>query len=376
MSLRERLQRWSLWPMLWKEVAQLRRDRFTVAMMVGIPALQLILFGYAIQMEVRHQKLLVLDQAQTQESRLLVHALVNTSTFDYAGSVHDRVALEAAIASGRARAGIVIPFRFTRDLVRGRGAEAQFVVDASDPLAANGAIAAAGQAALVRSQAIVEASRHSAAPVRIAIRPLYNPAVQTSVFIVPGIIGVLLSLTMVLIASMAVVRERERGTLEQLVVTPIGKSSIMLGKMLPYLLMGYIQIFVILLLGGLLFHVPVRGSLLLLLALSFPFILASLGVGILMSTMVRTQAQAIQLGFFYMMPNILMSGFMFPVDAMPKVAQWIAALMPLTYFLEVLRGILLKGVGLGALWPEALILLGFTVLLVLGATVRFRKGLE
>ncbi len=333
MNLRERLQHWTLWPMLWKEVAQLRRDRFTVAMMVGIPALQLVLFGYAIQMEVRHQSLLVLDQARTQESRLLVQALVNTGTFDFSGVVRDRAALEEEIARGHARAGIVIPARFTRDLVRGRGAEAQFVVDASDPLAANGAIAAAGQAALVRSQAIVEASRHSAAPIRIAIRPLYNPAVRTAVFIVPGIIGVLLSLTMVLIASMAVVRERERGTLEQLVVTPIGKSSIMLGKML-------------------------------------------LGVGMLMSTVVKTQAQAIQLGFFYMLPNILMSGFMFPIDAMPKFAQWIAAAMPLTYFLEVLRGILLKGVGLAALWPEALVLLGFTLVLITVATVRFRKGLE
>lgn len=376
MSLRERLQHWTLWPMLWKEVAQLRRDRFTVAMMVGIPALQLVLFGYAIQMEVRHQSLLVLDQARTQESRLLVHALVNTGTFDFSGVVRDRAALEEEIARGHARAGLIIPARFTRDLVRGRGAEAQFVVDASDPLAANGAIAAAGQAALVRSQAIVEASRHLAAPISIAIRPLYNPAVRTAVFIVPGIIGVLLSLTMVLIASMAVVRERERGTLEQLVVTPIGKSSIMLGKMLPYLLMGYIQIFVILGLGGLLFQVPFRGSLLLLLVLSFPFILASLGVGMLMSTVVKTQAQAIQLGFFYMLPNILMSGFMFPIDAMPKFAQWIAAAMPLTYFLEVLRGILLKGVGLGALWPDALILLGFTLVLITVATVRFRKGLE
>jgi ABC-2 type transport system permease protein len=362
--------------MLWKEVAQLRRDRFTVAMMVGIPALQLVLFGYAIQMEVRHQKLVVLDLAQTQESRLLAQALVNTRTFDFAGVVHSRAELEQHLASGSARAGIVIPHRFTRDLVRGRGAEAQFVVDASDPLAANGAIAAAGQAALVRSQKIVAASRRGAPPVSIAIRPLYNPAVRTAVFIVPGIIGVLLSLTMVLIASMAVVRERERGTLEQLVVTPIGKSSIMLGKMVPYLLMGYIQIFVILGLGGLLFHVPFRGSLLLLLLLSLPFILASLGVGMLMSTMVRTQAQAIQLGFFYMLPNILMSGFMFPIDAMPKVAQWIAALMPLTYFLEVLRGILLKGVGLTTLWPQALVLLGFTVLLVTAAMVRFRKGLE
>ena len=206
MSVRTRLQRWTLWPMLWKEVAQLRRDRFTVAMMVGIPALQLVLFGYAIQMEVRHQKLVVLDQAQTQESRLLAQALVNTGTFDFAGVVHSRAALEQELAAGRARAGIVIPHRFTRDLVRGRGAEAQFVVDASDPLAANGAIAAAGQAALVRSQKIVEASRRGAAPVSVVIQPLYNPAVRTAVFIVPGIIGVLLSLTMVLIASMAVVR--------------------------------------------------------------------------------------------------------------------------------------------------------------------------
>ncbi len=376
MTMRERLQRWTLWPMLWKEVAQLRRDRFTVAMMVGIPALQLVLFGYAIQMEVRHQKLLVLDQSQTQESRLLAHALVNTETFDFAGMVHDRAELERELAAGHARAGLVIPHRFTEDLVRGRGAAAQFVVDASDPLAANGAIAAAGQAALVRSQAIVQANRGRAPPISITIRPLYNPAVQTAVFIVPGIIGVLLSLTMVLIASMAVVRERERGTLEQLVVTPIGKSSIMLGKMLPYLLMGYIQIFVILLLGSLLFHVPFRGSLPLLLLLSFPFILASLGVGMFMSTLVHTQAQAIQLGFFYMLPNILMSGFMFPIDAMPRVAQWIAAAMPLTYFLEVLRGILLKGTGLGALWPQALVLLGFTLLLITVATVRFRKGLE
>ena len=375
MTAGDRIRCWTLWPMLWKEVAQLRRDRFTLAMMIGIPAIQLVLFGYAIQMDVRHQKLLVLDQARTEESRLLVHTLVNTGTFDFQGEVSSRHDLEQRIARGDARAGIVIPRRYTRDLLRGNGASAQFVVDASDPLAANGAIAAAGQAGLVRSQALVRA-RGITAPISIAIRPLYNPAVRTAVFIVPGIIGVLLSLTMVLVASMAVVRERERGTLEQLVVTPIGKTSIMLGKMLPYLILGYVQIFVILGLGSLLFGIPFRGSVTLFLLLSFPFILASLGVGMLMSTLVRTQAQAIQLGFFYMLPNILMSGFMFPRGAMPQVAQWIAAALPLTYFLDVLRGILLKGVGLGALWRDAAILVGFTVVLVAAATVRFRKGLE
>ena len=210
MTAGDRIRRWTLWPMLWKEVAQLRRDRFTLAMMIGIPAIQLVLFGYAIQMDVRHQKLLVLDQARTEESRLLVHTLVNTGTFDFQGEVSSRHDLEQRIARGDARAGIVIPRRYTRDLLRGNGASAQFVVDASDPLAANGAIAAAGQAGLVRSQALVRA-RGITAPISIAIRPLYNPAVRTAVFIVPGIIGVLLSLTMVLVASMAVVRERERG---------------------------------------------------------------------------------------------------------------------------------------------------------------------
>lgn len=376
MTLRERLARWTLWPMLWKEVAQLRRDRFTLAMMVGIPAIQLVLFGYAIQTEVRHQSLLVLDQSRTEESRLLVHAMVNTGTFDFSGVVRSRDELRRELDAGHARAGLIIPARFTEALVRGRSAEAQLLVDASDPLAANGAIAAAGQAALVRSQAILAAGHRVSAPIQVAIRPEYNPTVRSAVFIVPGIIGVLLSLTLVLVASMAVVREAERGTLEQLVVTPIGKTSLMLGKMVPYLLVGYVQIMVIIGLGWLLFDVPLRGSLLLLLLLSFPFILASLGVGMLMSTMVRTQAQAIQLGFFYMLPNILMSGFMFPREAMPKAAQWIAAALPLTYFLEILRAILLRGVGVAAIWPQALILTGFTIGLVALATVRFHKALD
>ena len=377
MSWWRRVRTATVWPMLWKEFLQVRRDRFTLGMMVGIPAIQLALFGYAIQTEVRHQPLLVADQARTPESRALVAAMINTGNFDLVGEAVDAVALTRAIGAGEARAGLVIPPDYARHTARGETATAQILVDASDPIAANGAMAAAQQAGLVRSQALARAGRPAAAAaVQVRVRPLYNPAVRSAVYVVPGIVGVLLSITMILIASMSVVRERERGTLEQLVVTPIGKTSLMIGKMAPFLIIGYVQISVILVLGGLLFRVPFQGSVPLLYLMALPFILASLALGLFISTLVRTQAQAMQLGFFFMLPNILLSGFMFPREAMPEAAQWISAALPLTYFLKVLRGILLKGVGLEALWPEVLVLSGFTVVLVSLAVARFRKGLE
>jgi ABC-2 type transport system permease protein len=193
---------------------------------------------------------------------------------------------------------------------------------------------------------------------------------------VPGIIGVLLSLTLVLITSMSIVRERERGTLEQLIVTPIDKTSLILGKILPFLLIGYVQISVILILGRLLFQVPMLGSLALLYLLSFAFIIASLALGLLMSTLVRSQVQAMQLSFLFLLPNILLSGFMFPREAMPAPAQWIGAALPLTYFLKILRGVLLKNVGLDHLWREGLILVAFATVLVTLSVVRFQKTIE
>jgi ABC-2 type transport system permease protein len=208
------------------------------------------------------------------------------------------------------------------------------------------------------------------------VRPWYNPALRSEAYIVPGLVGVLLSLTMILITSMAIVRERERGTLEQLIVTPIDKTSLMLGKILPFVLVGYVQMTVVLVLGKLLFDIPVRGSLPLLYLITFGFIMANLGVGLLFSTLVRTQAQAMQLGFFFLMPNILLSGFMFPRVAMPLVAQWLGLALPLTYYLDVLRGILLKDVGMAYLWKETLTLLGFAVVLVTLSVKRFSKTIE
>jgi len=205
------------------------------------------------------------------------------------------------------------------------------------------------------------------------VRPWYNPALKSSSYIVPGLVGLLLSITLIVITSMAIVRERERGTLEQLVVTPIGKISLMLGKITPFALVGYVQMTVILTLGKILFGIPLRGSLLLLYVLSAAFIIANLGLGLFVSTIAQTQAQAMQMSFMFMLPNILLSGYMFPREAMPEPAQWIGAFLPLTHYLKILRGILLREAGFGSLWHEASILLVFAVAIVSMSVKRFSK---
>ncbi|HET7585544.1 MAG TPA: ABC transporter permease [Gemmatimonadaceae bacterium] len=376
MTLRARVARSRLWPMLHKEFIQMRRDRLTLAMMIGIPAAQLMLFGYAIRTEVRHLPTVVLDESRTAESRALVDAMANTGNFRIVGDVPDRATLERRIASGAASAGIVIPPTFAGDLARGRTATTQVLVDAADPLASSSAIAAAAQVAAAHGARLARERGAGAPRLEVRVRPLYNPGLRSEAYIVPGIIGVLLSMTMLIITSMSVVRERERGTLEQLIVTPIDKTSLMLGKLLPFVLVGFVQMTVVLLLGDVLFHVPARGSLLLLYAITFAFIVANLGVGLLISTVARTQAQAMQLGYFFLLPNILLSGFMFPRAAMPEPAQWIGLLLPLTYYLRVLRGVLLKGVGASLLWGDTLVLVGFAAVLVTLSVRRFSKTIE
>lgn len=376
MSLLRRLARAPLWAMLWKELVQLRRDRMTLGLMLGIPAIQLALFGYAIQTEVRHLPTVVLDESRTSESRRLIEVFRNSGNFDILAAMDDRAALARAIETGRASAALVIPPDYMRNLKRGRPAEAQIIVDAADPLASSAALSGATLAGSARATELAREAGGPPPALEVRIRPWYNPGLRSAVYIVPGIVGVLLSLTLVLITSMAIVRERERGTLEQLIVTPIDKTSLMVGKILPFLLIGYVQITVILVLGRLLFRVPILGSLPLLYLLSLAFIVASLALGLLMSTMVRSQVQAMQLSFLFLLPNILLSGFMFPRQAMPPLAQWIGAALPLTYFLTILRGVLLKGVGFTELWPEALALVGFAVGLVALSVARFHKTIE
>ena len=380
MTLVEWIRRGGFLPMLRKEFIQMRRDRFTLAMLIGIPAVQLVLFGYAVQTEVRNVPTVVLDESRTAQSRRFVEIMRNTGNFEIVGAASDRTDVREAIERGDAAAAIIVPPQFASDLKRGRTAQAQMIVDAADPLSSAAAI---GAASIAGARAGAELSgrpvRAAAAPapaVDVRVRPWYNPDADSATYIVPGIIGVLLTLTMVAITSAAIVRERERGTLEQLVVTPIGKTSLMLGKTIPFALVGYVQITVILLLGRLLFDVPIRGSIPLLYLLSAPFIIASLGAGLFISTLTRTQLQAMQLSFFFVLPNILLTGFMFPRAAMPDVAQWIGAVLPLTYFLTVMRGVLLKGVSLGDLWMEALVLTSFAVLLVSLSVRKFHKTVE
>jgi len=365
------------WPMFRKEFIQMRRDRLTFAMMVGVPILQLLVFGYAIQTDVRNLPAVVLDESRTPESREIIYAFQNTGNFRIVGYVDGRSALDRAIARGDAQAAIVVPYQYPRDLARGRTATLQIIVDASDPLASQAAIAAAGAVAQIRNLVILtHAAGRASLPLEARVRPRYNPGLRSPNYIVPGLVGVILTMTMVLITAMAIVRERERGTLEQLIVTPITKTELMLGKIAPYVGVGLMQMTAVLILGRFVFDVPLTGNLLLLYGVSLVFIIASLALGLFVSTLVRTQQQAMQASFGFMLPNILLSGFMFPRQAMPEIAQWLGLLVPLTYFLKVVRGILLKGVGLEALWREVLVLAGFAVLLIALSVRRFRKTLD
>ncbi|HJU67413.1 MAG TPA: ABC transporter permease [Gemmatimonadaceae bacterium] len=377
MSLLTRIRRASFWPMLRKEFIEMRRDRFTLAMLIGIPAVQLVLFGYAVQTDVRNVPTIVLDESRTSQSRRLIDMMANTRNFEIVGRAANRDEVREAIERGDASAAIVIPPHFASDLKRGHGAQAQVIVDAADPLSSQAAIGAATLAGARSGMELAGRPMPTVAPpVEIRVRPWYNPEGRNSPYIVPGIIGILLTMTMVSITGAAIVRERERGTLEQLVVTPIGKTSLMLGKTIPFAVVGYLQVTVILLLGKLLFDVPMRGSLLLLYLLIAPFIIASLGMGLFISAVTKTQIQAMQLSFFFILPNILLSGFIFPRSAMPEPAQWVGAALPLTYFLTVMRSVLLKGVELADVWRQALVLTGFAVLLVGMSVRKFSKTVE
>ena len=376
MSLAHRVRHSLLWPMLWKEFVQMRRDRMTLALMLAIPAMQLVLFGFAIRTEVRDVPTVVLDEARSSESRARAAVLENTGNFRLVGRVEGREALRAEIESGRARAALVIPPGYTADVKRGRTASAQVIVDAADPMSSSAAISGAALAAQARSQALLGNRPAPRAPLEVRVRPWYNPALRSEVYIVPGLVGVLLSLTLILITSLSITRERERGTLEQLVVTPIDKTSMMLGKIVPFVLVGYVQMTVVLLLGRFLFGVPVRGSIPALYAITFAFMMASLGLGLLVSTVARTQAQAMQLSFMLLLPNILLSGFMFPREAMPDPIRWASNLLPLTHYLQVLRGVLLRDAALPSLLPDAGVLLLMAAVIVGLSVRRFSKTMD
>ena len=366
---------------VWKEFVQMRRDRATLGMMLGIPVMQLLLFGYAIRQDVRNLPTVVCDMSRTQESRALAQQFEATGNFRLHGSVDSYRDALARIDDGHARAAIVIPSDYARRLKRLRSASVQVLVDASDPTASQTAVLAAqlvGQRNNLRLMVsrLGAGVREDRLPIDVRVRPLYNPAMKSALFIVPGIMGMILSNILIVITAMAIVREREFGTLEQLIVTPLTRSELMLGKIAPYVLVGMTQITAVLVVGRLLFGVPVRGSVLLIYVCSLVFIVANLGLGLFISTLARAQAQAMQASFFFLLPNVLLSGFMFPREAMPALPRDIGFALPLTYYLQIMRGIILKGVGLEALWPQTLMLIVFAALFFTFSTLRFHKQLD
>ncbi len=357
-----------------KEFIQMRRDRMTLALIFLIPCIQLLLFGYAIQTDVRNIPTVVFDQSLSQESRELLDAFSASGYFkinQVAGSYQD---VNRLIDSGRAQVGIVFPPDFDRQLKRGTTAPVQVIVDASDNMVANQAIAIANSIGLIKSQQVLfQKFKVASVPYDIRVRPWYNPDAITAYYMVPAILGIIVTMTMVIITAVAIVRERERGTLEQLIVTPLKSYELMLGKIIPYIALGYIQITVALLVGVLIFHVPIRGSILELYLLTLFFITASLGLGLMISNLAQNQMQAFQMAFFVMLPSILLSGFMFPRAAMPKFIFYLSYVIPLTYYLDIIRGIVLKGIGFPYLVGQVTALLVFSLVFVTISTLKFKK---
>lgn len=367
----------------WKELLQLRRDRMTLAMMAVLPILQLLLFGYAINTDVRHIPTVVYDQDHSAASRELQQSLRVTGFYDLLGDVQSYGEIERALRSGRARAALVIPSRYAANLRAGKPSQLQLVVDGSDPQTVGSAINTASGLVAARSSELMLArlSRLGGAggaalqPIQLEPSTWYNPELRTAVYVVPGLIGVILTMTMVMLTAMAIARERERGTLEQLIVSPVRRVELVLGKILPYTVIGYVQMSLILLAGRIVFGVPLVGSLRLLYLLAFLFIAANLALGLFFSTLAKTQQQAMQMSFFFLLPNILLSGFMFPFESMPRPAQFISQGLPLTHFLRIVRGITLKGATFADVSQELVWLSGIFGALVLLTSLRFTKKL-
>ncbi|MGB8222297.1 MAG: ABC transporter permease [Polyangiales bacterium] len=368
----------------WKELIQMRRDRLTMGMMVGIPLIQLLLFGYAINTDIRDIATVVYDQDYSEESRGFVRRMEATGFYEVVGRVESYDQVGEALRSRRAMVGLVVPPRFGAEVEAGRTGQLQLIVDGSDPQVVANATQtatslAASRSAVLAVERLERLGLPTSAPAQlIAMEPAtwYNPDLRTAVFIVPGLVGVILTMTMVMFTAMAIVRERERGTLEQLIVSPIRPVELTVGKILPYIAVGYLQMTLVLATGWVVFDVPIAGSIQLLYALSAFFIMANLALGLFFSTVARTQQQAMQMSFFFLLPNILLSGFMFPWEAMPAPARWLSLALPLTHYLRIIRGVILKGASLFELRYELVWLVGILIALTLLASLRFRKNLD
>jgi ABC-2 type transport system permease protein len=363
-----------------KEFIQLRRDRLTFGMVVGIPILQLVLFGYAINADPKQLPTAIVDSDHSVYARSIVYGLRNSGYFRIDHEVATHAEADELIAQGRVQFVVTVPAQFGRDLVRGEKPTLLVEADATDPSATGNAIAALQgtlRTALAHDLKGPVAQLNAAVdPVDVRIHRRYNPEGITAYNIVPGLLGTILTMTMILMTGLAMTRERERGTFENLLATPALPIEVMTGKIVPYILIGLVQVTLLLGAAMLLFEVPLAGSVVLLYVAVLVFIAANLALGITFSSMARNQLQAMQMTFFFFLPSILLSGFMFPFRGMPVWAQWIGNVLPLTHFLRLVRGIMLKGSGLIELWPDVWpILLFLTGAIAVGLAV-YRKTLD
>jgi len=372
------LSRW--WGIVLKEFLQLKRDRITFGMVLGIPIIQIVLFGYAINTDPKHLPTAVVMADHSEFTRSYLAAMKTSGYFDFVAELQSEEAAREALARGDVQFVVNFPADFTRRLLRGERPALLIEADATDPAAAGAAIASVRELATFVARKDLKGTlaplAGGEAPFEVRVHKLYNPEGLTQHNIVPGLMGVILTMTMVMMTGLAMTRERERGTMENLLATPAQPIEVMTGKIVPYIFIGLIQSTIILLAARYLFFVPFVGSMTVLYVVALLFIAANLTIGITLSSLAQNQLQAMQLTFFYFLPTMLLSGFMFPFRGMPGWAQAIGEVLPATHFLRVVRGILLKGNGWVELWPNIWPLIAFTVIVMAFAVVFYRKTLD
>ncbi len=377
-----------LWAMLLKEFSHIRREPATIFFMLVVPVLQTIIFGYAIETEIENIPAVVYDLDGRREARELVDSFGNTRTFKIRERVYDEESFRRAISSGRVKVGIRIPPDYTERLIRGEQVQVQVLIDGSDSQVANAALNATNLLGIAKSKqlALGLAESLSVVPARdnvgravvpVEMRPrlLYNPNLESSHFFVPGLVGIIMQLVTLFLTSFAIVRERELGTLEQLFVTPVGRLGLLLGKLIPYAIVGFVEMLIVMSVMVYVFKVPIHGSVGLLLGLSILFLVCALGLGLFVSTIANTQLQAMQFAFLMMLPSVLLSGFMFPRSEMPMPIYLLSFAIPVTYFVEILRGVVLRGADFQDLVPQVLGLVACSIAILVLSVGRFRKQL-
>ncbi|MFZ5966613.1 MAG: ABC transporter permease [Bacillota bacterium] len=366
-----------------KEFIHIRRDKASMVLALVAPVMMLFLFGFAVKLDIDNVEMAVFDQDKSAASREFIQKLKNTDYFIDQYYVSSDKEIIEMIDKGTAKVGMIIPPDFEREIKKGKNPEIQFLIDGTDSLVAQTAFSSSMMvtnnfSVKIRQTQLLKKGmlQTGAGEVTAASRVLYNPEMESIKFTIPGLIGLVIQNITIILTAFSLVRERERGTLEQLIITPIRPIELILGKLVPYILIGCFDFALVMILAMTIFHMEVSGNMLLLLVLSACFIICALAMGMIISTVAKTQLQAMQTALLLLLPSVLLSGFVFPREAMPKLIYYLGYLMPLTYYLKIVRGIVLKGVGVGVLYNQIIPLLIFTVMLISIAVVRFQKRLD